>query len=194
MTTLLLATNNLHKIDEIASYLSPLGYTIRSARDTPIPKTVEDKPTLEGNALKKARETHLATGELSLADDTGLEVFYLALKPGVLSARYAGENASYAENCQKLLRAMNGVPPRRRAARFRTVIAVVGNKTEWTVEGTVTGKILEEPRGDGGFGYDPLFVPEGFDRTYAEMGLDEKNLLSHRARALQKAVELLKKY
>ncbi len=194
MTSVVLATNNLHKIEEISSILIPLGFTIRSARDISIPKTVENEPTLEGNAKKKARETSLATGNLSLADDTGLEVYYLAMKPGVLSARYAGEEASYADNCAKLLRALNGVPPRRRKARFRTVIAAAGNGIEWTVEGIVEGKILEEPRGEGGFGYDPLFVPEGYDRTYAEMTLEEKNRLSHRARALEKAVEMFRTY
>ena len=193
MKKILLATNNLHKIQEITNFLSPLGYEIHSANDTTIPKTIEDLPTLEGNALKKAREAFKATGILSLADDTGLEVYYLELQPGVYSARYAGENVSYADNNKKLLHELNGVPARRRNARFRTVIAIVGKNFEKTVEGIVEGTILESQRGANGFGYDPLFVPKGFSKTYAEMNLEEKNTLSHRARALQQAIEVLKK-
>lgn len=192
MKQILLATNNHHKIEEIQSFLTPLNFDIRSARDIPIPKTIEDQPTLDGNALKKALETFQASGILSLADDTGLEVFYLAMEPGVYSARYSGENATYKSNCEKLLHAMNGVPKRRRRAQFRTVIAIVGKGIEKTVEGIVEGEILESARGDQGFGYDPLFVPKGYNKTYAEMTIDEKNVLSHRARALEKAVEVLK--
>lgn len=193
MTLLLLATNNKHKVEEIRHFLAGLPYDVRSLTDIPNgPNTVEDLPTLEGNALKKAREAYLASGMLSLADDTGLEVFYLAMNPGVFSARYAGENATYHDNCVKLQNAMLGVAPRRRKAQFRTVIAIVGNGIERTVEGRVEGLILEEPRGEQGFGYDPLFVPNGYTRSYAEMSIEEKNLLSHRARALEKAVEVLK--
>jgi XTP/dITP diphosphohydrolase len=192
MKKILLATNNKHKIEEMTTILAPLGFEIHSANDTPIPKTVEDKPTLEGNALKKAREAFHATGLLSLADDTGLEVYYLGLQPGVFSARYAGEDVSYTENNKKLLRELNGVPERRRNARFRTVIGIVGKDFEQTVEGMVEGTILESFRGSQGFGYDPLFMPKGFSKTYAEMSMDEKNSLSHRGRALQKAVEVLR--
>lgn len=192
MKQIILATNNLHKIEEIQSFLSPLGFTIHSARDTTIPKTIEDQSTLQGNALKKAKETFEATGMLSLADDTGLEVFYLGMRPGVYSARYAGEEATYQDNCDKLQQALSGVPPRRRKAQFRTVVAIVGKGFERTIEGVVEGSILEEPRGDQGFGYDPLFVPNGYSRAYAEMTIIEKNQLSHRARALEKAVEVLK--
>lgn len=191
MKKIILATNNLHKIEEIQSFLSPLGFEIHSARDTIIPKTEENQPTLQRNALKKARETFRATGILTLADDTGLEVFYLALQPGVYSARYAGENATYHDNCKKLRRAMTGVPLWRRKAQFRTVVAIVGQGIEQTVEGIVEGIIIEEPRGDLGFGYDPLFVPNGYSKTYAEMTMTEKNQLSHRAHALEKAVQFL---
>ncbi len=191
---LLLATNNRHKVDEIKHFLRDLPFSVLSLGDVPNgPKTIEDAPTLKGNALKKAREAFQATGILSLADDTGLEVFYLAMRPGVYSARYAGENATYQDNCDKLKKAMLGVAERRRKAQFRTVIAIVGKGIEQTVEGSVEGMILEEARGDQGFGYDPLFVPKGFLRTYAEMSIDEKNQLSHRARALEKAVEVLKR-
>jgi XTP/dITP diphosphohydrolase len=189
---IILATNNLHKVEEIQFFLSPLGYEIHTARDTEIPKTEENQSTLRGNALKKAHETFQATGMLTLADDTGLEVFYLALEPGVYSARYAGVNATYEDNCRKLRRAMTGVPLWRRKAQFRTVIAIVGKGIEHIVEGIVEGMIIEEPRGDHGFGYDPLFVPDGSSKTYAEMTIEEKNVLSHRARALKKAVDVLK--
>ncbi len=192
MKKIILATNNLHKIEEIQSFLSPLSFEIHSARDTSIPKTIEDQPTLQGNALKKARETFQSTGILSLADDTGLEVYHLDMRPGVFSARYAGDNVSYEENNKKLLEDMIGVPADKRGARFCTVIAIVGNGFEKTVEGIVEGSILETLRGGQGFGYDPLFVPNGYIKTYAEMTIEEKNTLSHRARALEKAVEILK--
>ena len=193
MKKIILATNNLHKIEEIQSFLLPLGFEIHSARDTAIPKTEEDQPTLQGNALKKARETFLATGILSLADDTGLEVYALDMRPGVYSSRYAGENVSYADNNKKLLEELSAVAADKRGARFRTVVAIVGNGIEKTVEGIVEGKILEALRGGQGFGYDPLFVPNGYSKTFAEMTIEEKNQLSHRARALEKAVEVLKR-
>jgi XTP/dITP diphosphohydrolase len=193
MKKILLATHNKHKVLEISQLLSPLGFETVSLSDIPdAPATVEDRPTLEENALKKAREAYQSTKLLTLADDTGLEVYYLELQPGVYSARYAGENATYAENNKKLLRAMNGVPERKRNARFRTVVAIVGNGIEKTVDGAVEGSILENLRGTEGFGYDPLFVPNGSSRTYAEMSLDEKNRLSHRAKALEKAIAVLK--
>ncbi len=194
MTPLLLATNNKHKVEEIRHFLASLPFEVRSLADIPNgPVTVEDEPTLEGNALKKAREAYAASGMLSLADDTGLEVFYLRMEPGVYSARYAGANPTYKDNCDKLLREMQGVAVRRRRAQFRTVIAIVGKGIERTVEGKVEGMILESPRGGQGFGYDPLFVPTGHTRSFAEMSIEEKNTLSHRARALELAVTLLKK-
>jgi XTP/dITP diphosphohydrolase len=193
MKQLLIATHNAHKKEEIAHLLSNESYDIKNLDDVSnAPATVEDAPTLEGNALKKAREAFAATGMLTLADDTGLEVYYLELEPGVYSARYSGEHATYADNNTKLLAAMKGVPPRRRNARFRTAVAIVGKGIERTVEGAVEGMILESPRGTEGFGYDPLFVPDGSSKTYAEMGLEEKNKLSHRARAFEQAVRVLK--
>ncbi|HAP35343.1 MAG TPA: non-canonical purine NTP pyrophosphatase, RdgB/HAM1 family [Bacteroidetes bacterium] len=193
MKKIILATNNLHKIEEIQSFLLPLGFEIHSARDTAIPKTEEDQSTLQGNALKKARETFQATGILSLADDTGLEVYSLDMRPGVYSSRYAGENVSYEDNNKKLIHELSGLASDKRGARFRTVIAIVGDGFKKTVEGIVEGSILETLRGVQGFGYDPLFVPNGSVKTYAEMTIEEKNTLSHRARALEKAVEVLKK-
>jgi XTP/dITP diphosphohydrolase len=190
---ILIATNNRHKVEEISSLIASQGFTVKSLVDFPdIPGTIEDQPTLEGNALKKAREAFNTTGLLSLADDTGLECYYLELKPGVISARYSGENATYTENNVKLLNALKGVPPRRRNARFRTVVAVVGKNVQKVVEGKVEGDIAESPRGTGGFGYDPLFIPNGSKKTYAEMTLDEKNKISHRAIAIEKAIEVIK--
>jgi XTP/dITP diphosphohydrolase len=192
MKQLLIATHNRHKMEEFASLLSNESYDVKDLDDVSgAPATIEDLPTLEGNALKKAREAFAATGILTLADDTGLEVYYLELQPGVFSARYSGETATYAENNKKLLDAMKGVPSRRRNARFRTAVAIVGKGFETTVEGSVEGDILEYPRGTDGFGYDPLFVPRGHTKTYAEMSMEEKNSLSHRAQAFMKAVKVL---
>ena len=190
---ILIATKNRHKVEEISHLLSSPQFSLRSLDDFPnIPKTVEDEPTLEGNAMKKAREAFKATGVLTLADDTGLECYYLELKPGVFSARYSGENATYADNNAKLLQALKGVPPRRRNARFRSVIAIVGSNIQKLVEGTMEGAIAEAPHGSNGFGYDPLFIPRGSKKTYAEMTLEEKNKVSHRGAALTKAVEVLR--
>ncbi|MGA7159678.1 MAG: RdgB/HAM1 family non-canonical purine NTP pyrophosphatase [Bacteroidota bacterium] len=189
---ILIATNNRYKVEEISSLLAPQQWRVKSLIDFPgVPKTIEDLPTLEGNALKKAHEAFKATGLLSIADDTGLECYYLELKPGVLSARYSGENATYADNNAKLLHALRGVPPRRRNARFRTVIAIVGNNVQKVVEGKLEGIIGESPRGANGFGYDPLFIPRGSKKTYAELTLEEKNKISHRAMAVSQAIEVL---
>jgi XTP/dITP diphosphohydrolase len=193
MKQILIATHNKHKKEEIGHLLSQESYDIKDLDDiSNAPATIEDQPTLEGNALKKAREAFQATGMLAVADDTGLEVYYLELEPGVYSARYSGEHATYAENNKKLLDALKGVPPRRRNARFRTAVAIVGKGIQRTVEGSVEGTILESPRGADGFGYDPLFMPNGSSKTYAEMNMDEKNRLSHRARAFEQAVLVLK--
>ena len=189
---ILLASHNTHKIKEISNLLGLTSYRLRSLNDYPhIPQTIEDQPTLEGNALKKAREGFAATGILTIADDTGLECFYLELKPGVFSARYAGEKATYADNNAKLLKELRGVPPRRRNARFRTVIAIVGKGITQCVEGIMEGYIAESPRGTNGFGYDPLFIPQRYEKTYAELSIEEKNKVSHRAKALENAKAVL---
>ena len=186
---ILVATHNRHKVEEISHLLSSPEFAVKCLDDFPgVPKTIEDQPTLEGNALKKAKEAFAATGLLTLADDTGLECYYLELKPGVFSARYAGDRATYADNNAKLLSALKGVPPRRRNARFRTVIAIVGKGMEKFVEGRLEGFIAESPRGANGFGYDPLFVPNGSWKSYAEMTLEEKNKISHRALAMSRAM------
>jgi len=195
MKQLVLATHNPHKIQEIKAIMEDPGLEILTATDFPtIPPLHEDGSTLEENALKKARTVFQATKLPTLADDSGLEVFYLAKRPGVLSARYAGPQASYADNNRKLLNELKGVPPRRRNAQFRCVIAFVTKNGEQTIEGVTEGMIIEAPRGSSGFGYDPIFQPVGHDETYAEMSSWLKNGISHRARALERVKPLLRDY
>jgi XTP/dITP diphosphohydrolase len=151
-----------------------------------MPEVVEDGETFEANAIKKAAETCRFTGLWTLADDSGLEVTALGLAPGVLSARYAGEPVSYEANNRKLLRELEGAPDR--SARFRCVIALAApDGMCGTVEGVCRGRIAETAAGAGGFGYDPLFIPDGETRTFSQMPAMEKNLVSHRGRALQAA-------
>lgn len=186
---LVLATRNANKLEEIRDVLGLDPHTVKSSFDYPqIPDVVEDKDTLEGNAIKKATTIAAATGCWALADDSGLEVDALGGAPGVYSARYAGEHCSYMDNCNKLLFEMKGKTNRR--ARFRTVLALVNLVGEVrTLEGAMEGTILTEMRGDGGFGYDPVFMPDGYDLSYAEFDPAEKNRISHRGRALQAAIE-----
>lgn len=195
MKTLLLATRNPNKIREILEILGDSGFHLRSLLDYPeLPDTVEDGATLEENALKKARSALRLTGLPSLADDSGLEVFHLNGKPGVHSARYAGETATYADNNRKLLRELQNASSEERRAVFRSVIAFVAPGVEQIVEGRSPGTIAKEPRGKGGFGYDPLFIPEGFDKTYAELEQHLKNRISHRGIALQRIIGVLRIY
>ncbi|MBN1447769.1 MAG: RdgB/HAM1 family non-canonical purine NTP pyrophosphatase [Bacteroidetes bacterium] len=185
MDTLVLATRNPHKAEEIRAMLADLNITVKDMRDFPnCPEVTEDGRTLEENALKKALEVHRCTGLPVIADDTGLEVYYLLGEPGVRSARYAGENATYEENNKALLNRLTQVPARKRQARFRCVVAFVAKGVEELFEGKVEGSILLKPRGDNGFGYDPIFRPDGDARSYAELTADEKNAFSHRARAI----------
>jgi XTP/dITP diphosphohydrolase len=189
---IILATRNLHKIEELEAMLSGSGIAVKSMKDFPyLPDVDEDQPTLEGNALKKARTIFLSTALPALADDSGLEVLYLNKQPGVYSSRYAGVKCSYDDNNRKLLKALKGVPPRRRQAQFRTVLALAGPGYERYVEGIVEGKIIESMHGKNGFGYDPVFVPNGYTHTYAEMSREMKNSLSHRAQALIQMKEIL---
>ena len=192
---LVIATRNAHKLEEIrAIFEFPFdsaqggkNLEVLSAFDFPeIPDVIEDGDTLEANAVKKAVEIASATGCWAMADDSGLEVTALNGAPGVYSARYAGEECSYAANNAKLLRELAGKEDR--SARFRTVIALSdpGGSTQ-TVEGECPGVIIEELRGTNGFGYDPLFVPDGHSETFAELDPEVKNRISHRARALKKA-------
>ena len=188
---LLLATHNKHKAEEFQAMLGDLGVEVLTLDTFPhVGEIVEDAETIEGNALKKARAVYALTGLPAMADDTGLEVFYLNKAPGVYSSRYAGPEATYADNCRKLLADMKGVPPRRRAAQFRCVLALVAAGIAPILEeGVCRGMIIEMPRGEGGFGYDPIFLPDGYDQTFAEMPLAVKNAISHRGRALQKMKE-----
>lgn len=193
---LLIATRNRDKEKEFREMVRDLGIDILTLHDVPgVGDIVEDAPTLEGNALKKAREAFQRTGIPSLGDDTGLEVHYLDDEPGVLSSRYAGPGATYADNCRKLLRRLRGVPPRRRGARFRCVLALVsGDGAEEVVEGVCSGVILEQPRGAHGFGYDPVFLPRGHTQTFAEMESSLKNSISHRGLAFQRMRGILIKH
>jgi len=227
MTTLLIATRNAHKVEEICAIL---GGQVRclTLNDFPgAPKVIEDADTFEGNATKKARELAMwlcdqiktniqhstfnaqsPTCDFVLADDSGLEVDALNGAPGVHSARFAArdrgaaENSADADNNAKLLRHLANVPEEKRTARFRCVIALTpvpdtvaessspvcyaGEFETQTFSGTCPGKILFELRGEDGFGYDPLFVPDGYEQTYAELGEDVKNKISHRAKAMEK--------
>ena len=184
---LILATNNQHKVVEMKALLDDLGYQIYTLMDFPnIPEVIEDGQTLEENAVKKAETINHATGLMSLADDTGLEVEYLDGAPGVYSSRFSGENATYAENNRKLLTMLKDVPWDRRKAQFRCVMSIVEEGKTVSLEGACLGFILDELRGENGFGYDPLFYMPEFDKTFAEMPLSLKNEISHRARALQK--------
>lgn len=178
---LVFASNNRHKIREI-NHILDNRITLLSLGDVNILGEIpEDEPLLEGNALFKARYIHKACGLDVFADDTGLEVEALGGKPGVHSARFAGPAKDSAANIEKLLLALEGSENRR--ARFRTVIALILGGKEYLFEGIVNGTIIDHLRGSEGFGYDPVFVPEGKDRTFAEMDLNEKNMISHRARA-----------
>lgn len=194
---ILLATNNPHKSVELAAILGGIeGIGVLTLSDIPtvIPEPIEDGDTLEANAYIKAREIFNATGIPTVADDTGLEVAALGGAPGVFSARYAGEDATYAGNCAKLLGELEGVDGAARTARFRTVICYTDSFRTLFAEGSLDGEIVPEPRGEGGFGYDPLFRPEGEQRTFAEMSAAEKNRISHRARALAALRETLAPY
>lgn len=191
--TIILASGNKHKIEELRSTLKPLGITLKSSYDFPeLGEVEEDKPTLEGNAIKKARYYHQETGLPALSDDTGLEVDALDGRPGVYSARYAGESASYQDNTNKLLDELAGVDMKDRGAQFRTVVAFVYEKGTHTFEGICRGRILKEEKGDKGFGYDPVFKPDEYEKTFAELDPEIKNRISHRGKAVEKFVNWLK--
>lgn len=193
MDKLILASRNTNKIEEMKQLVAHMGIDVFSALDFPdLEEVEEDKPTLEGNALKKARYVNQQTGIPALSDDTGLEVEALDGAPGVYSARYAGENASYQDNVLKLLDTLKG--KENRAAQFRTVVALVDGDQEWTFEGVCKGKIIEEQIGKKGFGYDPIFMPDEFAETFAQMDPNIKNLISHRGKAVQRFLEFLEDY
>lgn len=183
------ATNNAHKLSEVQAVLGDRFRLVTLAECGITEEIPEDALTLEGNALQKARYVHGRTGADCFADDTGLEVDALGGAPGVHSARYATDGHDFAANNRLLLRNLAGAADR--SAHFRTVIALILDGREYLFEGRVDGRIAESEAGCGGFGYDPLFVPEGFDKTFAEMDADEKNAISHRGRAVRRLVEFL---
>jgi XTP/dITP diphosphohydrolase len=185
--TLVLATHNPDKQSEMNAVLSDLGLDVIGLDQYPeIDDIPENGTTLLENALIKARAVHLKTGFPALADDTGLEVDALHGAPGVYSARFAGEDATYQDNVKKLLSVMAGVSRQNRTARFRTVVALIDSDTELWTEGIIEGLITREQRGAGGFGYDPIFEAADTGKTFSEMSAAQKNEISHRARALQK--------
>ena len=190
--TIVFASNNEHKIREIKNILGN-SFTLLSLSDINMKEDIpEDEPLLEENALSKARYIHNATGMNVFADDTGLETDALNGLPGVHSARFAGESKDPSANIEKVLSLLGSTENRK--ARFRTVIALIFEKKEYLFEGVVTGTIISEKRGKEGFGYDPVFIPDGKKQTFAEMELDEKNTISHRARAFEKLREFLNQY
>ncbi|MFZ4454990.1 MAG: non-canonical purine NTP diphosphatase [Bacteroidales bacterium] len=186
MHKIVFATNNKHKLEEVSSILNG-KVEILSLSDIgcfdEIPETAN---TLEGNALLKAQFVKQKFGFDCFADDTGLEVEALNNAPGVYSARYAGEQRSAVDNMDKLLTELSGKANRK--ARFRTVIALIEGDSETIFEGFVSGEITREKIGEAGFGYDPIFRPDGYNNTFAELGLDAKNKISHRAKAVEKLI------
>ena len=191
---LVLATRNRHKGEELAALLGDLGMTIHRLDEFPdAPEVVEDGDTCEANAIKKARAIAEFTGLPAVADDTGLEVDALGGRPGVYAARYAGEDATYEDNCRKLLRDLAGVPREQRTARFLTVAAIaLPSDGVRVTQGTLDGMIAEEVRGALGFGYDPVFLIPELGKTLAQLTADQKNKISHRAKAFIQAKDLLR--
>lgn len=186
---IIFATNNAHKLSEVQAVLGE-DFRLRTLAECGITEEIpETAATLEGNALQKARYVHERTGADCFADDTGLEVDALGGAPGVHSARYATDGHDFAANNRLLLRNLEGVGDRR--AHFRTVIALILDNKEYLFEGRVDGHIAGFETGAEGFGYDPLFVPEGFDVSFAEMSPEQKNAISHRGRAVRKLAEFL---
>ena len=195
---LVLATRNRHKIGEMLDILGEMeGWEFLFLDEFPqAPEVDETGETLEENAVLKVHQAFAATGLLCLSEDTGLEIDALGGRPGVLSARFAGEGARYEENVARVLELMRNVPPDGRTARFRSVVAIMGPEDRagsrpHIFEGICPGRILAESRGSQGFGYDPIFIPDGYRESFAQMAEDEKNRISHRARALAKAERYL---
>jgi XTP/dITP diphosphohydrolase len=190
MEKLIFATNNEHKLSEVKQMLEGL-YQVIGLEEAGIFEDIpENEPTLEGNARFKARFIHEKFNMNVFADDTGLEIESLNGEPGVFSARYAGEAKNSDNNMKKVL--FNLSNSTNRSAQFRTVLCLILNYKEFLFEGIVKGEILEKPIGHTGFGYDPIFKPEGHSLSFAEMGMKEKNEISHRGRAIQKFVQHLK--
>lgn len=188
---LLIASNNINKIKEIREILNDSNIKILSLKDLNIDvEIIEDADTFEGNARKKANEIFSIAKIPTIADDSGLMVELLDGKPGVHSARYAGPNCSYADNNLKLLKELRNKPKPHRA-KFVSIISFKSDNFDEIFEGYMEGEIIDEPRGKNGFGYDPVFKPNGYDLTYAELSSEEKNKISHRAKSLKKLKEFL---
>lgn len=196
MKKIVLATNNSHKIQELKNISKELNieFLTKSEIGQGDFDVEETEETLEGNALLKAKGLKKLIGDyIVISDDTGLFVDYLNGEPGVHSSRYSGEDHNDEKNKEKLLENLKDVSLENRNAHFKTVIAMVEDgKDDIIVEGVLKGKIAEKERGTEGFGYDPLFIPEGYDKTFSQMGIDEKNKISHRYRALNALIEKLK--
>jgi XTP/dITP diphosphohydrolase len=189
MHHLILATSNLNKAKEIQSVL-PDGFHVLTMKEAGIDIEIpEPFHTLEENSRHKAQTIYLATGEACFAEDTGLEVQALNGAPGVISARYSGEPRDDKRNIQKLLHELNGIE--NRSAQFRTVMTLFLDGKPHEFEGICKGQIVHEPKGTEGFGYDPVFIPDGSNHTFAEMGLQEKNIFSHRKKALVQMIDFL---
>ncbi|MCF7885197.1 MAG: XTP/dITP diphosphatase [Candidatus Marinimicrobia bacterium] len=190
---IVIASGNEDKISEIRDIFQDEDIEFKTTKDYPgCPEVVEDGNNLFENAFKKAKEISEYTGLPAISDDTGLEVDALDGRPGVYSARYAGENATYADNVEKLLKEMKGVKAENRTARFRTVCVFYNNGQSFKTEGIVEGRIITTCRGENGFGYDPVFYYEEEDKTFAEMSEKEKNMISHRGQAIKHLYQKLK--
>ena len=192
MLSLVFATNNANKVKEMRSVLGE-GFEILSLKEAGIDIEIpEPHATLQKNALEKASTIHNLVNQNCFSEDTGLEVFALNNEPGVKSARYAGDSASNTDNINKLLRKLNGMDDRR--AQFRTVICLFWDGETHFFEGLCPGVITSKPAGLEGFGYDPVFIPNGDERTFAQMPLEEKNRYSHRKKAMEKLITFLNNY
>lgn len=193
MLTVIAATQNKHKLTELRAIMEKFGMEVISQGEAGFGDidVVEDGETFEENSYKKANEIMKLSGKIAVADDSGLAVDFLNGAPGVYSARYAGEHKSDEDNNNKLLRELEGTE--NRSAKFVSVVTMVyPDGRVLSARGECPGKIIREPRGNGGFGYDPLFVPDGFEKTFAEITSEEKNTVSHRAKALEKLEEMLR--
>lgn len=189
MDTIIFATNNQHKVNEVRSVLGK-SFNIITLKEAGIDIDIpEPHDTLEANATEKSKTIFTLTKKNCFSEDTGLEVETLNGEPGVKSARYAGENRSFDENIEKLL--TNLSTSENKTARFRTVISLILEGKEYFFEGICNGKIISERRGDNGFGYDPVFVPDGSEKTFAQMEMKEKNKFSHRKKAMEKLISFL---
>ena len=194
MKNIIISSSNKHKISEIITTIKPLFDKIYSLSDFPdIGDIKEDGTSIVENSFIKSRVAFNHTKLPSMADDTVLEVDHLMGDPGIYTARYAGENATYEENMDKLLKNLKGIPWEERTARFKTVVTYVDGENDFFVEGCLEGKILESKQGDLGFGYDPIFYASAQNMSLGDMGLEEKNQISHRAIAIQKFAHKIKR-